>query len=178
MINTYGFRAINATTFNTQYGDRYTFPREVRNLAVLALRVHNAVLNVLGYIPGVSIVSGSIRIFTGVAMIAATVAIGNRNANGGHIIGRWYDEAIATGVAQVVRGALEAFVPFGWIANAALDVIATPINLIRENLWMSEPGGCLGVCDCCAEAARRHLPDTKPYEDLKYPTPFQLLLLV
>lgn len=54
------------------------------------------------------------------------------NATQGAIIGHWYDEALLTGITQIARGALEAFVPFGWVANASLDAIATIYNLGKE----------------------------------------------
>ena len=68
-------------------------------------------------------------------IIGLTLVVGDRYAPRGVIIGRWYDEALNTGMAQVVRGALEAIGLMGWIANATLDIIATPINLGREALF-------------------------------------------
>ncbi|WP_154017919.1 hypothetical protein [Candidatus Protochlamydia phocaeensis] len=131
-----------------------------------ALRINNAVLNVLGYIPGVSVVSGCVRMAIGAGIIGVTLAIGDRKASSGDIIGRWYDEAIGTGIAQIVRGALEAIVPFGWVANATLDVIATPFNLSKEIEGSSVCAGCM---------MGSHV---SPHSDVDYPFPLWLLHLV
>lgn len=56
----------------------------------------------------------------------------------GFIIGRFYDESLTTGVAQVARGALEAFAPWGRLANAGLDVAATIMGGIREGFGFRE----------------------------------------
>lgn len=165
-LNTYGIRSINRKSFNTRYHDGLYFPKEIRDIVVTALRVHNGILNVLGYIPGVSLVSGSIRMATGFAIVCVTLTIGDRNAMRGAIIGHWYDEAIGTGLAQIVRGALEAFVPFGFIANAVLDVVATPINLANE---LEGSMACEG---CMSES------HTRPHEDVNYPGPLGILHFV
>jgi len=166
MLNTYGIRSVNRETFNTRYHDDLYFPRPVRDAVVTALRVNNAVLNVLGYIPGVSLGSGCVRMAVGVGIIGVTLAIGDRNARSGAIIGRWYDEAILTGIAQIARGALEAFVPFGWVLNAAFDVIATPFNLAKETQ------GSL-ACEGCMMGGH-----VRPHEDTSYPFPLWFLQLV
>lgn len=169
MLNTYGIRSVNRETFNTRYHDNLCFPRPLRNAVVTALRVNNAVLNVLGYIPGVSLVSGCVRMAVGVGIIAVTLAIGDRNTSSGAIVGRWYDEAILTGIAQIARGALEAFVPFGWVANAALDVIATPFNLAKE------VEGSLVCRGCMNNEENGHV---RPHDDANYPFPLWFLHLV
>lgn len=163
-MNTFGIRSINSETFNTRYNDNLDFPRPLRNAVITALRIHNAVLNVLGYIPVVQNISGCVRMATGLAIIGVTLAIGNRNATSGAIVGRWYDEAILTGIAQITRGALEALVPFGWVANAALDFIVTPYNLTKEfeGSFTSDR----------AEAY------VSPMEDVDYPFPLMLLHVV
>lgn len=167
MLNTYGIRSVNRETFNMSYHDHLEYPRPLRNVVVTALRVNNGVLNVLGYIPGVSLVSGSLRMAIGAGFIGVTLAIGDRKANNGAIIGHWYDEAIKTGIAQITRGALEALVPFGWIANASLDVIATPFNLSKEI------EGSL-TCEECMMMGGNHI---RPHQDAEYPTPLWLLHL-
>ncbi|VHN99660.1 hypothetical protein [Candidatus Rhabdochlamydia sp. T3358] len=168
MPNTYGIRSVNRETFNQKYHEHLRFPRAARNVVVTALRVNNAVLNVSGYIPGVSLVSGCVRAVIGTGIIGVTLAIGEREASSGAIIGRWYDEAIGTGMTQIARGALEALVPFGWVVNAALDIAATPFNLAKE------VEGSL-VCDGCMTGGGRHEP---PHDDANYPIPFRLLHLV
>ena len=166
-LNTYGIRSINRETFNTKYHDNLYFPKEIRDIVITALRIHNGILNVLGYIPGVSTVSGSIRMATGLIIVCVTLAIGDRNAMEGAIVGRWYDEALGTGMAQIVRGALEALVPFGWVANAALDVIATPINLSKEVEGSMACEGCM-----------RGGSHARPHDDADYPGPLGILHLV
>lgn len=169
MLNTYGIRSVNRETFNTRYHDNLYFPRALRNVVITALRINNAVLNVLGYIPGVQHVSGCVRMVIGASIIGVTLAIGDRNAKTGPIIGRWYDEAILTGIAQIARGALEALVPYGWVANVALDVIATPFNLGKE------VEGSLMCEECMMGGESGHV---RPHDDANYPLPFGLLHLV
>lgn len=165
MLNTYGLRSINSATFNQMHNGTLRYPQAARDFIVMILRMHNAVLNVLGYIPGVQVVSGCVRMATGLAMVGVTIAIGDRNPEGtGPIIGRFCDEAIGMGIAQIARGALEALIPFGSIANAALDIIATPFNLID----------CSPACSSC----KLREPHVTPHEDASYIFPFQLLHLV
>lgn len=166
-MNTYGIHSVHRETFNTRYHDNLYFPRPLRNAVVTALRINNAVLNVLGYIPGVSLISGCVRMFVGMVIVGITLAVGDRNAREGAIIGRWYDEAVLTGIAQIARGALEAFIPFGWVANAALDVIATPMNLSNEVVGSM-------ICEGCMEGGGNHIT---PHHDVDYPFPLQLLKL-
>lgn len=160
MFNTFGIHSINRDTFNMRDHDQLMFPRTVRNVIVTALRINNAVLNVLGYIQGTSLRSGSARILIGASLIVVTLAIGDRKATSGTIIRRWYDEAILTGIAQIARGTLEAVVPFGWIATSALDIIATPLNLRKNDLRS------------CTNCNRVH-----PHDHPVYPFPLSLLYL-
>lgn len=169
MVNTYGFHSINSNTFNTRYHEVIEYPRTGRNYVVTGFRINNAVLNILGYIPGVSFFSGTARMTLGVGIIAFTLIFGQRNIDDSHmttgaIIGRWYDEAILTGIAQIARGALEAFIPYGRLINAILDVVATPFNCFAE----CNPPPI--SCDC--ESHR-----IAPYPDVDYPLPFQILKL-
>jgi len=146
-MNTFGFHSINAATFNTQWGSNLAYPRDSRNVVYSAFKVNNLAFNILGYIPGVSVVSGSIRMVIGVAIVIGTLCVGDPNAKRGAIIGPWYWEALATGVSQIARGALEAFVPYGQFVNLGLDIVATPWNSIRSLTWDDrgcgdmEPGG-------------------------------------
>ncbi|WP_075882684.1 hypothetical protein [Candidatus Protochlamydia sp. W-9] len=165
-MNTYGLRSINTDTFNLKWHTNYKYPRQVRNTLVTFLKIHNLTLNILGYIPGVSIVSGCVRMGSGLMMCAVTLAVGERNATRGAIIGHWYDEALLTGITQIARGALEAFVPFGWIANVSLDAIATIYNVNKE---INVTSACTG----CMEGVNH-----EPYPNPKYPFPFWLLYLV
>src|ERR1700722_17342343 len=99
-MNTYGLRSINTDTFNLKWHTNYVYRQQTRNALVTFLKVHNLTLNILGYIPGVSIVSGCVRIGTGLFMCDITLTVGERNAKQGAIIGHWYDEALLTGITQ------------------------------------------------------------------------------
>jgi hypothetical protein len=167
IMNTYGLRSINSQTFNLQYDTSYVYPKQARNALVTFLRVHNLSLNILGYIPGISIVSGCVRIGTGLAMCAVALAVGERNAKQGLIIGHWYDECLITGITQIARGVLEAFVPFGWIANASLDTIATFWNIKQE--CQNNPTFRTSVGEYQGH---------QPYRDPEYPLPFLFLSAV
>ncbi|CUI17766.1 hypothetical protein PNK_2165 [Candidatus Protochlamydia naegleriophila] len=167
MLNAYGICSVNRQTFNMRHHDNVYMPRALRNVVITALRIHNGILNVLGYMPAISTVSGCVRMATGLGIIAATLTVGQRNVTEGAIIGHWYSEALMTGIAQVARGALEAVVPFGWIANAALDVVATPLNLIKQ------VEGSL-MCDGCREGFEDHVT---PHREADYPLPLKFLYL-
>lgn len=164
-MNTYGLHSINIDTFNLKWHTNYWYPRDQRNILVTFLKIHNLTLNILGYIPGVSLYSGSVRIATGIAICAITLAIGERHARRGAIIGHWYDEALLTGITQIARGILEAFVPYGHAVNASLDVIATFFNLGTEISNVSVCPGCV------------HFDNHGPHPDPEYPFPFWLLHL-
>lgn len=137
MLGTWGLRSINITTFNQRCKDtsRLTYPKELRDVIFTGLKVRNLIFNILGYIPGVSVVSGTIRAGIGVAMLVGVLAVGDRDAHDGKIIGRWYDEALNQSMAQIVRGLFEAFVPYGFAANALLDIVGTVVNLGQEIFW-------------------------------------------
>jgi hypothetical protein len=182
MCNTYGIRSVNQETFNIRYYDTISYPRWQRDIVVTALRVNNAILNVLGYIPGVSLGSGCVRMIIGAGIIGVTLAIGDRKTlPGAIIIGRWYDEAIGTGIAQIARGALEALVPFGGVVNAALDVIATPFNIAKEikgSIAAGEYETVIEIANDKDMRSRKLLQSRIPHDDVKYPFPLSLLHLV
>ena len=104
IINTYGLRSINTDTFNLKWHTNYVYPQQARNVVVTLLKVHNLTSNILGYIPGVSVVSGCVRMGTGLLMCAVTLGVGERDAMQGVIIGHWYDECLLTGITQIGRG--------------------------------------------------------------------------
>lgn len=142
-MNTYGLQSIHSDTFNLKWHTDYHYPKETRDVLVTVLRVHNLTLNILGYIPVISVVSGVLRIGTGLLMCGITLAIGDKNAEQGPIIGHWYDEALLTGMTQIARGALEAFFPFGRLANAVLDTIGTVSNIMKQLENASVCQGCM-----------------------------------
>lgn len=163
-MNTFGLRSINTDTFNVSKGGDLYYPQTARNVLVTFLKIHNFVLNILGYIGRIALISGCLRITSGIVICLATLICGNKNAKEGLIIGHWYDEAIRTGIAQIWRGFLEA-VPFGWIANASLDVIGTFSNITKD------------VSNYYPDSVFGKLPNPGPYPDPKYPIPFWWLYI-
>jgi hypothetical protein len=167
-MNTYGLRSVNTNTFNLRPHTPLFFPKKGRDILVTFLRVHNLCLNILGYIPGVSFISGCVRIGIGAITCTVTLLVGDRQASKpGPIIGHWYDEAMLTGITQIARGSLEALVPCGWIANASLDCVFTIWNIKTELGHASTCTGC--------EDYEDHDP---PHPDPSYPFPFWVLKLV
>jgi hypothetical protein len=160
-MNTYGIHSINIDTFNLKWHTNYVYPQQARNALVTFLKVHNLTLNILGYMPGSSIVSGCVRIGTGLSMCTVTLAIGERDATQAGM--HWYDEALLTGLTQIARGALESLVPCGWFVNASIDAIATINNIRREPSAISTCSGCVQYVS------------HGPHPDPKYPFPFLLL---
>lgn len=165
-LNTYGIRSINSESFNTYGSENAYLPRGIRDLANTLLRINNLVLNILGYIPGVAHVSGSIRMGIGCCICVITLALGSPNAERGLIIGRWYKEALLTGIAQIARGALEAFVPYGRQVNIGLDIAGTVVNLANESSHIQCGGGPGYEFEEGNERA-----DLPPYRDPAYPLP-------
>lgn len=128
-MNTYGLLSIHRNTFNVQWHGRIVYPKAGRDVLITVLRIHNFTLNVLGYIKKTSLYSGCFRMFTGLSICVLTLTYGDPKATKGAIIGYWYKEALLTGVTQIARGAIEAFVPYGRVVNAGLDVICTFVNI-------------------------------------------------
>ena len=91
--------------------------------------VAHLVFDILGYIPGIQFMSGLARIgFTAVILTPAFCLLG---CSGG-LTRNYIPRLKALVLGQLARGALE-MIPFGFIANIILDVVATPINLIQLN---------------------------------------------
>src|SRR5687768_3373199 len=129
-FNTWGLRSIRTDSFNEPKdgsGNQTPFDR---SLLVTVLRVHNLVLNVLGYIPGISFYSGHVRMATGLAMCA--VAQLHLKNNNDIYMEEYYVETLQTGIAQIARGALEAYFQYGPYFNAFLDVSSTLVNVFKE----------------------------------------------
>lgn len=164
-MNTYGLHSINNTTFNARDHGPLTYSKQVRDTVMTLLKINNAVLNILGYmqfVPIVSVISGSLRMAVGTGIVLTTLLKGDRNAAQGNIAGHLYDEALLTGISQIARGILEAFVPFGWAVNIVLDVVATPINLFYSNTpnWVSS-------CQHCFDGIVNH-GQHRPHADPLY----------
>jgi hypothetical protein len=166
--NTYGIRA-TWDAFNQSHQHSYIYPRNARNVVVTSLRVHNLCLSLLGYIPGVSLYSGSIRMITGAILCMATLMVGNRDAEEGIIIGPWYTEALRTGATQIVRGFFEAIGPLGYFVNAELDCGMSVMNFFREGMQKADT----------APQHRIRYPNAKhgPLLDPQYPKPLWVLYL-
>lgn len=166
MFNTYGLHAINKRTFNQMCNG--TIVKDLRDEVVTAIRINNAVFNIAGYVPQTRFVSGCARMAVWLVVLGAVLAIGERDTLGkGHIIGRWYDEAIDMAFAQISRGALVAFAPNAWKINAALDVIATPLNFHKTVSLKERPCRC-SYSDSCKAS---------PHNEPSYPLLFSPLYL-
>ena len=83
----------------------------------------------MGYIPGISTVSGSMRIGVGVVLLVTNLCIGDPCAHKGVIIGPYYDRLLVMSIIQIYRGITEVFVPFGNIINGGLDFSGFVIDL-------------------------------------------------
>lgn len=144
-MNTWGLRSINTGTFNLKFHATYAYPKPARDVVITLLRIHNLTLNILGYMdPRIACISGCVRAVTGLLFVAVTLTVGDRNAKKGHLIQHWYDEALLTGVSQIARGMLEAFVPYGRVVNLAADVVATFPNLKADFNVVSGCTECMG----------------------------------
>lgn len=140
--NTYGFYTINLGTFNQAGRNCYTYPKPLRDIIVTVLAIHNVALNILSY-SCLYIVSGIARILTGTALCVFTLTQGKRQGKEGFPIQQWYDEALVTGSAQVLRGVIDVFVPFGCLVNTAIDGVSFGMAMARfmKNPYEYDIGG-------------------------------------
>ena len=161
MYNTFGLHAVNRTTFNQKLNEPLCYPKEIRDLLVTVMKTSNLALHIMDFLPSVSFISGVSRIAFGSLMIGVTLAIGERDAQQGAIIGRYYDEALTTGAAQIARGALVLTGPIGKITNLALDALATVQNLTTVGDYRTYPLGT----------------SIQPHREPAYPFPLQALHL-
>jgi hypothetical protein len=166
--------SINSTTFNRDYHPTFTYPKAARDVIISFLKIHNLTLNILGYLSKFSPISGCIRIASGCAIIATTLAVGDPKAKKGLIINRWYSEALLTGVAQVARGVLEAFVSYGMFINAGLDAISTVVNLLK--IASNTHIGC-SKCEQLSDIDERS-PHNEPHPGPNFPLPLIFLNVV
>lgn len=160
-MNTYGLYSVNRTTFNQLPSSDLEFPKSTRDTIFKLLKINNCVLNILGYIPVVSCVSGLVRMGIGAGISITTLAIGTPENTSGAIIGRLYDEALYTGITQFCRGILEVCYPIGVFVNPVLDVVGTVINLSSDTSFYSAPHDAL-----------------RPHSNPTFPAPFCLLEIV
>lgn len=159
--NTYGLRSINDFTFNLHRRDNtHEYPKNLRDSVVTLFRIHNCVLDILGYIPRTSKVSGSVRMLTGFCVFLAPIVAGKKEVKDGEsafITGPWYSECLRTGGWQVLRGALEAYVSYGKVINVCIGFFATIQNFLsnqRQHKNSDEPDTTT---------------TTKPHKDPDYP---------
>ena len=153
-MNTYGLLSVNQHTFNTSIHDDWYYPREMRNIVVTLLRVHNLVLNVAAFTT-YHVTGSYIRICSGIVMAMTTLLFGDPNALSGMIIGRWYYEAISTAIMQIIRGLLDLY--FAGFINLVLDIVFSLFNLA---VFLLEER------------------DTVAHNDVQYPLVFSWLYLV
>lgn len=144
ITNTFGMYSINNASFSFYYEDALEMEKAKYRL-LTALRIHNCLLNVFGYLPFISSYSGQVRVFTGALLLAFTYLEGNPKANSLRIIDQCYEEAINTGIFQIGRGMLEISNPYGQIFNLAFDCMATIYNqsYTDQNIAYPYPFGCL-----------------------------------
>lgn len=162
-FNTYGLHSVNGSTFNRKVNEGLSYPRDSRNVIVTSFRVHNLALRVMEYLPSTFMIAGALRIASGALMVGTALAIGNRNALVGAIIGRFYDETIETGIAQITRGVLTLAGPIGFVANAVFDLLATKGNISKtlNNYYTTYPMSAYNI----------------PYREPAYPLLLKPLLL-
>jgi hypothetical protein len=194
-MNVYGLFAVNKTAFNLHIDNldmnrKFIFPdKGLRNIIVTSLRIHNSTLNILGYIPGVSLFSGCVRILSGSAIctyaLSAVLAdlcaylvlfiftLGNAKLHPkrDEMMGHFLREGLLTGITHIARGVFEAFIPFGFIVNASLDIIGTVYNISRIRYADKE-----GISDWIGYVNSK-INLQSSYENPEYPLPFKLLYL-
>lgn len=84
-------------------------------------KIYNLALCTLGYIPFVSMISGFVRIAG--ALCITYALLGPQNEMGFNETVQ--EKVLFVAMAQIGRGFLEAFVPFGKICNLLLDIGST-----------------------------------------------------
>jgi len=119
-MNTYGLGPISVpeTAFPLREGNRASESRQsCRKIFINALRIHNSVLQIFGYIQGLSFFSGCFRIGSGSAMFIAgsIICLGTTEKEVGN-------DLMNTGIGQIFRGTMEAL-SVGVLLNIGLDVV-------------------------------------------------------
>jgi len=177
-MNTYGLFAIGPSTFNNRTESNLKIPERKRNAIYTFLKVNNFVLNILGYLkyfsPAfymASAISGGCRMLIGTVIVIGTmvsfspgIKVSGNTVDGDVLIhGRFYSEAILTGIAQIVRGIVEMTPlskPIGGRLTAifpkvlnplplqlTLDVVGTGLNVYTHLLWDRHDCEALGDDD-------------------------------
>ncbi len=134
-MNTYGIRSVNSDSFCYKMhadASNNEFLKNTRNIIVTIYKVHNFILNILGYIPFFCVYSGAIRAGTALLTKAIILAHNLYFDGSNESIKKWKDEAEVTANTQFARAALEAFLPFGHVVNFYLDGFGTIKNISAE----------------------------------------------
>lgn len=119
-MNTYGLGPISVSNSSFQLTDAASEnQRLARKIFVSALTVHNTVLQILGYFPGISFFSGITRVATGTAMV-----VGGSLLNVRKIEPNFANDLANTGIMQIFRGMLES-AQIGKIFTVVFDILAT-----------------------------------------------------
>ncbi|MCH9616806.1 MAG: hypothetical protein SP1CHLAM9_01010 [Chlamydiia bacterium] len=120
--NTYGAFALSRTFGNRIYeGDIQDVVGVARHIVILLFRIHNITFNILGYIPVISVFSGTTRISTGLLITTLSmISFCDSETN---------TKILYTGYSQIARGTLEAFIPNGRKINIILDLAGTIFNI-------------------------------------------------
>jgi hypothetical protein len=149
MLNTWGIRSINSGSF--VYSASNDIENETlskkRNFITTSLRITNLALNILGYTPLLSIYSGTFRILMAAVIFTTSHVIKKFTSPHNKNINNWVVEAIYMVKAQLLRGSLEAFIPFGHIINYYIDSLASFKNLTEEALTQFLPPSLLSEPD-------------------------------
>lgn len=149
-LNTFGLGSINSDTFNQINGHGgLTYPKPLRDVIYTALKLNNGIFNGLGYFgsPKIRYWSGVGRSVIGGTITLVTLAIGTpKTDQRGPIIGRFYHEALYTGLAQMARGvATAADLPYMRLVMGIIDCVATFFNVI---ITAAGQNGSM-VCQVC-----------------------------
>lgn len=124
-------RAINSQSFNNK--ESYTISLEDRNKVITFLKIHNFVLTALEYSSITQFYASTTRVFSGLSMIAKCAYVKFYNKADPILNGKGLDEALLTGLVQVMRGAITLTIPGGFTVNWSLDMVASLYNFHLES---------------------------------------------
>ncbi len=122
--NTWGLNSVNSQTFS-HHGEWMAVGLDFLRFA---MKISFFALDILGYIPGIAIFSGLVRVSMGLIIaVAVEIAICK-----GKIAGPYIQEARGTARGQMVRGILEMIPFYGQCINGVLDILHTIKNVQHE----------------------------------------------
>jgi len=171
VLRAWGMCSVGGSFLNRNRDSAITFPKEVRDAAITALKMVRFVFDTAGFIgifyPRIGIVGGCVRFAVGAGISGYTTMVGDPDADKGTIIGRWYYEVRDFGSGQMARAAIDIFTPrtrkirnitiSGGVINFALDFFVT----IRRIFV------CVDSIDQQGSVLRRNYPypDNDPHKD-------------